>query len=108
MVGARMPAIGWRRALIPASGPNARYPHLKEDHWGIDYSGWPLYTRASLSDEIAYQVCDAVAQRADEIPWEKGAYTDIGQIGRESDSTPMDVPLHPGAAQWFKEHGYDV
>jgi TRAP-type uncharacterized transport system substrate-binding protein len=96
--------IGWRKVVIPAG----RYPHLKEDSWAIDYSGWPLYTRASLPDETAYKVCDAVAQRADEIPWEKGAYTGIGQLGAESDATPMDVPLHPGAAQWFKEHGYNV
>ncbi|HZR97135.1 MAG TPA: TAXI family TRAP transporter solute-binding subunit [Chloroflexota bacterium] len=104
----QLETIGWRRAMIPAGGRHGEFPHLKEDHWGIDYSGWPLYTRASLPDEIAYKVCDAVAQRAEEIPWEEGAYTGIGQIGRESDATPMDVPLHPGAAQWFKEHGYDV
>jgi TRAP-type uncharacterized transport system substrate-binding protein len=24
---------------------------------------------------------------------------------RESDSTPMDVPLHPGAERWYREHG---
>jgi TRAP-type uncharacterized transport system substrate-binding protein len=100
----QLETIGWRKVVIPAG----RYKGLNEDHWAIDYSGWPLYTRASLPDEIAYKVCDAVAQRADEIPWEKGAYTGIGQIGAESDATPMDVPLHPGAAQWFKEHGHDV
>jgi TRAP-type uncharacterized transport system substrate-binding protein len=100
----QLETIGWRRALIPAG----RYPHLKEDHWAIDYSGWPLYTRASLPDEVAYKVCDALAQRADEVPWEQGAYTGIGQLGSESESTPMDVPLHPGSAQWFKEHGYNV
>jgi TRAP-type uncharacterized transport system substrate-binding protein len=100
----QLETIGWRKVVIPAG----RYKGLNEDHWAIDYSGWPLYTRASLPDEIAYKVCDAVAQRADEIPWEKGAYTGIGQIGAESDATPMDVPLHPGAAQWFKEHGYNV
>jgi TRAP-type uncharacterized transport system substrate-binding protein len=26
-------------------------------------------------------------------------------MGRESDSTPMDVPLHPGAQRWHREHG---
>jgi hypothetical protein len=26
-------------------------------------------------------------------------------MGRESDSTPMDVPLHPGAERWCREHG---
>jgi TRAP-type uncharacterized transport system substrate-binding protein len=26
-------------------------------------------------------------------------------MGRESDTTPMDVPLHPGAQRWYREHG---
>jgi TRAP-type uncharacterized transport system substrate-binding protein len=26
-------------------------------------------------------------------------------MGRESDSTPMDVPLHPGAERWYRERG---
>jgi TRAP-type uncharacterized transport system substrate-binding protein len=26
-------------------------------------------------------------------------------MGSESDSTPMDVPLHPGAERWYREHG---
>jgi hypothetical protein len=25
-------------------------------------------------------------------------------MGRESDSTPMDVPLHPGAERWYRAH----
>ena len=33
--------------------------------------------------------------------WER-----IRQIGTETESTPMDVPLHPGAERWFREHGY--
>jgi hypothetical protein len=36
----------------------------------IDYSGWPLYTRASLPDEDAYKVCDAIAAREGQIAWE--------------------------------------
>jgi len=24
---------------------------------------------------------------------------------RESEATPMDVPLHPGAERWYREHG---
>jgi TRAP-type uncharacterized transport system substrate-binding protein len=23
---------------------------------------------------------------------------------RETEATPMDVPLHPGAARWYREH----
>jgi hypothetical protein len=25
-------------------------------------------------------------------------------IARETDATPMDVPLHPGAERWYREH----
>jgi hypothetical protein len=43
-----------------------------------------------------------------EIPWEKGGYTGIGQLGQDTEATPLDVPLHPGAARWFREHGFKV
>jgi TRAP-type uncharacterized transport system substrate-binding protein len=100
----QLEALGWRRAVLPA----ARYPRLKEDHVCIDYSGWPLYTRASLPDEDVYKVCEAIYARADEIPWEEGAYTGIGQLGQDTEATPLDVPLHPGAARWYREHGFAV
>lgn len=99
----KLEAIGWRRVIIPAG----RYPHLKSDHMCLDYSAWPLYTRASLPDEDAYKVCDALQARKDEIFWES-SYTGIGQLGQETEATPLDVPLHPGAAEWYKEHGFKV
>lgn len=100
----QLEAIGWRRAVLPKS----RYPLLAADSMSIDYSGWPLYTRASLPDEDAYKICAAIAARADEIPWDEDAYTGIDQLGRATEATPLDVPLHPGAARWFKEQGYEV
>lgn len=99
----QMEAIGWRRVVIPAG----RYPHLKSDHACLDYSGWPLYTRASLPDEDAYKVAEAIEARKDEIFWES-SYTGVGQLGRDTEATPMDVPLHPGAARWYREHGFGV
>ncbi|HLI29061.1 MAG TPA: TAXI family TRAP transporter solute-binding subunit [Chloroflexota bacterium] len=101
-VFARLQALGWRRVTIPAG----RFPHLTEDHDCLDYSGWPLYTRADLPDEVAYRVCDAIAARADEIPWEQGAFTGLDQLGRDTEATPIDVPLHPGAERWYRERGY--
>jgi TRAP-type uncharacterized transport system substrate-binding protein len=93
--------IGWRRVVIPAG----RFPHLKEDHTCIDYSGWPLYTRASLPNEDAYKACEAINARSNEIYWES-SYTGIGQLGQDTEATPLDVPLHPGAVQWYREHGF--
>ena len=95
--------IGWRRVVIPAG----RFPHLKSDHECLDYGGWPLYTRASLPDEDAYKVCDAIYAREKEIYWED-SYTGIAQLGQHTEATPRDVPLHPGAERWYREHGFKL
>jgi TRAP-type uncharacterized transport system substrate-binding protein len=99
----KLAALGWRRVVIPAG----RYPHLKSDYECLDYGGWPLYTRASLPNEDAYKVCEALQARKDEIFWES-SFTGIGQLGQDSEATPLDVPLHPGAAEWYREHSFNV
>ncbi len=96
----QLEALGWRRAVIPAG----RFPHLEADHLCIDYSGWPLYTRANLPDEDVYKVCAALHARQAEIPWDE-SYTGMDQLGRDTEATPLDVPLHPGAARWYREQG---
>jgi TRAP-type uncharacterized transport system substrate-binding protein len=40
------------------------------------------------------------------MPWEKGTHLGIAQVGKETDATPMDVPLHPGAERWYREQGH--
>jgi len=95
-------AVGWRAAVLPAS----RYPGLQRDYTVIDFSGWPLYTRASLPDDDAYRLVDAIAAREDSMPWEAGTYQSIGHPGQDTDSTPRDVPLHLGAERWYREHGW--
>jgi len=95
---AHMGKLGWRRVLIQPQ----HYRQLSGDHPCIDFSGWPIYSSASLPDEVAYKVCDAIAARTDEIPWEEG--TGVREALSESESTPLDVPLHPGTERWLKEH----
>ncbi|HUB96377.1 MAG TPA: TAXI family TRAP transporter solute-binding subunit [Stellaceae bacterium] len=97
---AKVEALGWRRTVAPKS----RFPRLAADHPCIDYSGWPLYANASLPEQTVYDVCASFAARADEIPWEKESFTDVGQVWRDTPATPIDVPLHPGAERWLKEH----
>ena len=96
-----MGRLGWRKVALP----KARFPALAHDVDTLDFSGWPIYANASLPDDVAYDVCAALAAREAEIPWEKGASTTAVHLGRESETTPMDVPLHPGAARWYREHG---
>ncbi len=97
---AKIEALGWRRVVLP----KALFPLMPADRACIDFSGWPLYARASLPDQVAYDVCAAFAARESEMPWEEPAYTGIAQVFHETDATPMDVPLHPGAARWYEAH----
>jgi TRAP-type uncharacterized transport system substrate-binding protein len=94
-----MGRLGWRKVALP----KARFPALAHDVDTLDFSGWPIYANASLPDAVAYDVCAALAAREVEIPWEKGTSTTALRMGRESET--MDVPLHPGAARWYREHG---
>jgi TRAP-type uncharacterized transport system substrate-binding protein len=91
--------LGWRKVTLPAS----RWPRLGRDYATIDFGGWPIYTRASLPDQVAYDVCAAIAAREAEMPWETGAYHGLAQLGRDTEETPLDVPLHPGAERWYRE-----
>jgi TRAP-type uncharacterized transport system substrate-binding protein len=93
--------LGWRTVVIP----KGRYPHLDHDYTCLDFGGWPMYTRADLPDDDAYTMVAALADRVDEVPWEDG-FLGIGQTGQETDATPLDVPLHPGAERWYREHGH--
>ncbi|HUB95681.1 MAG TPA: TAXI family TRAP transporter solute-binding subunit [Stellaceae bacterium] len=97
---AALAKLGWRKVPLPAS----RWPRLGRDYNVIDFGGWPIYTRANLPDQMAYDVCGAIAARADEMPWEEGAYHGIAQLGQDTEETPLDVPLHPGAERWYREH----
>jgi TRAP-type uncharacterized transport system substrate-binding protein len=60
-----------------------------------------------LPEEDAYKIVAAIDARKGEIHWED-SYTGIGQLGQESEATPRDVPLHPGAEKWYREHGFKV
>jgi TRAP-type uncharacterized transport system substrate-binding protein len=91
--------LGWRRVTIPKS----RFPGLPHDVDSLDFSGWPIYCSESLPEGTAYDICAALAAREAEVPWEKGTDGNAAQAVTETDATPMDVPLHPGAERWLRE-----
>jgi hypothetical protein len=97
----QLEAIGWRRVIIPAG----RYAGLDVDHVCLDFGGWPLYTRASMPEEQAYLICSALQERETLIPWDERVYTGLDQLGRDTEATPIEVPFHPGAERWYREHG---
>ena len=96
-----MGKLGWRKVVLP----KARFGGLAADIDTLDFSGWPIYCNASLPDQVAYDICAAIAAREIEIPYEKGTNGNAIQTVTETDMTPMDVPLHPGSERWLREQG---
>lgn len=97
---AAMGKLGWRRVRLP----KARVPRLEKEIDALDFSGWPIYANAALPEQTAYDVCAALAAREAEIPWETGSDGSALHMVSDTETTPMDVPLHPGAERWYREH----
>jgi TRAP-type uncharacterized transport system substrate-binding protein len=96
---AAMGELGWRRVRLP----KARVPRLVKEIDALDFSGWPIYANAWLPEQTAYDVCAALAAREAEIPWEKDSDGSALHMVSDTETTPMDVPLHPGAERWYRE-----
>jgi TRAP-type uncharacterized transport system substrate-binding protein len=101
-------ALGWRKVSIPPG----IYQGITTEYPCIDFSGWPVYTRESLPDDLAYRICAAIHARRDDIPWEGhkpwAPAMEMSHLGRDTVTTPRDVPLHAGAVRWYREHGIEV
>ena len=66
---AEFAALGrWAGGGFAAEGA---LPGLGADFDTLDFSGWPIYTSASLPEQMAYDICGALAAREAEVPWEK-------------------------------------
>jgi TRAP-type uncharacterized transport system substrate-binding protein len=72
----------------------------------IDYSGWPIVTHAEFPDELAYQFAAALEKIREEIPYDAERIPSMSALARGSEEAPLDIPLHPGAERYYREHGY--
>jgi TRAP-type uncharacterized transport system substrate-binding protein len=99
-------AQGFRRGLIERS----RYPSLPADIPTVDYSGWPIYCRSDTPGALVEHFCQALVSRRDDIPWDIGGVRQpplpLERMVNDSPITPLDVPMHPGAAAVWRQHGY--
>jgi len=95
-----MERLGW--PILPYS---ARFPDIRGDSRTLSFSGWPLYTYAGLPNETAYQIVDALWTMRAEVGWDTDRPIELADLCRDATATPIGVPLHPGAARYFEEHG---
>ena len=99
----KLEALGFRRGTIEKS----RYPKLPSDVVTLDFSGFPLYTSASVSDDVVGAACAALLARSDRIPWEGGdGPLPLDRMCRDSVDGPLGIPLHPAAERFWREQGY--
>ena len=98
----KLEAMGYRRAIIRKS----LYPKLPGDVTTVDFSGWAIYVRADMDDNIAERMCLALDKRKHLIPWERPGPLPVERMCRDGYDTPMDVALHPGAERAWRKLGY--
>jgi hypothetical protein len=94
--------MGYRRTVLPKS----RYRQLKEDALTIDYSGWALVTHRWLANDVAYAAVATIDEKQKSIPVDDDAPLDMKELCNGSEKCPLRVPLHPGAAKYYRERGY--
>jgi TRAP-type uncharacterized transport system substrate-binding protein len=98
----RLEAMGFR--IAPLS--KAEYPQLAADVPTLDFSGWPLYTRADTADDIVRACCAAIEACKDRVPWQGFGPLPLERMCIDGPDTPLTVPLHPAAEQFWRERGY--
>ena len=97
-----MVAMGYRPTVMHKS----RFPGMAEDVTTIDFSGWPMIVRADMRDDTAYAICEAIEKRKEVIPTDNYKALEMAQLCANDEEAPYDVPLHPGAARFYRERGY--
>ena len=98
----KMVAMGYR----PTDMSKSRFSEMAKDVTTLDFSGWPMIVRADMPDELAYAICEAIEQRKDVIPTDNYKPLEMAQLCANDEETPYDVPLHKGAARFYRERGY--
>lgn len=96
-------ALGW-----PVAAARAIFPTIPETLVAPSFSGWPLFTRASLPDAIAYQMARALDGAADRLVFDSLEPVRLSDLCEGTDAAPRDVPLHPGAERYYRERGCKI
>ena len=94
--------LGLRRGVVA----QARHPRLPSDVQSVDFSGFPVFTRADVPESEIRAVCSALEARRDRIPWEGEGPMPLESMCKDTAEGPLDVPLHPAAEAFWRERGY--
>jgi len=99
----KLEAMGYVGTVLP----KRRYRPLPADVPTIDFSGWALVTHKWLPEQIAYAAIETIDARKKFIPVDDERPLDMRALANGSENCPaLRVPLHPGAARYYREKGY--
>lgn len=100
----RLEGMGFRRARVNA----ALYPEVAAvvDVATLDFSGWPVFVRADVPDEMVDHICEALEERKDRIPWQGEGPLPLDRMCIDAIDAPLTVPLHPAAERFWRGRGY--
>ena len=82
------------------------FPKLIADVPTLDFSGWPIYTHRDVPGELITDFCRALEASKERIPWAQEGPLPLRQMVRDTPEGHLEVPLHPAAAQFWRECGY--
>lgn len=99
---------GFRRAVLSAGMLDGA---VTEELPTLDWSGWLLFTHAGVDEQLVHRVTSIIVEHKHLFEW---AFK--GQPLEKSDLVwpiqpgmlceDVGIPLHPGAARYYREHGY--
>lgn len=98
----KLEQLGYSRAVLPKS----RYRQLKQDALTIDFSGWALVTHKWLPNSVARAAIETIDERQKVIPVDDDEPLNMGNLCHGTEKCPLKIPLHPGAARYYREKGY--
>jgi len=99
---AKLEEVGFRRGVIP----KADYPKLSADVLSLDFSGWAVFTHADVPDKLITSFCRALEARRDRIPWQGEGPLPLERMCHNTPETPLVIPFHPAAEQFWRDCGY--
>ena len=84
---------------------------VKQDLPTLDWSGWLLFTRDDVDDDLIYLITKIVVENKHLFEMSfKGQPLEKSDLVYPIDPTQIwkntGVPLHPGAERYFREHGH--
>ena len=98
--------IGFKGGALEKS----RYKLLSADVNVVDFSGWPIFTRADASNLLVRKFCEAMEARKAVMPWNFGPLEQepmpLSKMVVDSPATPIDLPFHPAAAEFWQKMAY--